>query len=77
MLVSASLGVAATAQETSTSQSPAEGERTVTIGTATDIRTTNPLRSLTGIEAFTFSFMYSGMLWMDQNDLSSVPGLVE
>jgi peptide/nickel transport system substrate-binding protein len=77
LLLSASLAGMATAQETSTSPSPAEGERTVTIGTTTDIRTTNPLRSLTGVEAFTFSFMYSGMLWMDREDLSSVPGLVE
>src|SRR5262245_24567423 len=77
LLLAASLAVAATAQETTTSPSAAEGERTVTIGTTTDIRTINPLRSVTGIEAFTFSFMYSGMLWMDQEDLSAVPGLVE
>jgi peptide/nickel transport system substrate-binding protein len=57
--------------------SPAEAEpRVITIGTTTDIRTTNPLRSLTGIEAWTFSHMYSGMLWYDRQDLSAAPGLV-
>lgn len=67
----------ATAQEASESASPSDDPLTITIGTATDIRTTNPLRSLTGVEAWTFSFMYSGMIWYDREDLSPIPGMLE
>ena len=65
---------AASAQEASPTGS--EQKRVLTIGTDEDIRTTNPLRSLNGIEAWTFALMYSGMLWFDKDDLSAAPGLV-
>ena len=68
-------GIAAAQEEESASLSAEK--RTLTIGTTTDIRTTNPLRSLTGIEAWTFSYMYQGMLGMNREDLSAVPRLVE
>jgi peptide/nickel transport system substrate-binding protein len=61
------------AQEASPTQ--AEETRVLTIGADDDIRTTNPLRSLNGIESWTFSLMYSGMLWYDRDDLSAAPGL--
>jgi ABC-type transport system substrate-binding protein len=68
----------ATGQEEEGSASPSgEQRRTLTIGTTTDIRTTNPLRSLNVIEAWTFSYMYQGMLGMSREDLSAVPRLVE
>ena len=64
----------ASAQEASPTQP--EQKRVLTIGTDEDIRTTNPLRSLNGIEAWTFYHMYSGMLWFNRDDLSAAPGLV-
>lgn len=69
-------GIAAAQEEEESATLSAES-RTLTIGTTTDIRTTNPLRSLTGIEAWTFSYMYQGMLGMNREDLSAVPRLVE
>lgn len=75
LLVGSLVGGAA-AQDATPSPSP-EVKRTLTIGTTEDIRTTNPLRSLTGIESWTFSLMYSGMLWYDRDDLTAIPGLVE
>ena len=39
----------ATAQEASESASPSDDPLTITVGTTTDIRTTNPLRSMTAI----------------------------
>ena len=63
----------ASAQEASPTQS--EQKRVLTIGTTADIRTTNPLRSLNVIEAWTFSLMYSGMIWYNREDLSGAPGL--
>ncbi len=62
------------AQEASPTQS--EEKRVLTIGTTSDIRTTNPLRSLNVIESWTFSLMYSGLLWYNREDLSAAPGLV-
>ena len=67
----------ATAQEEESASPSAEQKRTLTIGTTTDIRTTNPLRSLNVIEGWTFSYMYQGMLGMSREDLSAVPRLVE
>jgi peptide/nickel transport system substrate-binding protein len=67
----------ATAQEEESASPSAEQRRTLTIGTTEDIRTTNPLRSLNVIEAWTFSYMYQGMLGMNREDLSAVPRLVE
>src|SRR5919201_2071934 len=70
-------GIAAAQEQEEESASLSAEKRTLTIGTTTDIRTTNPLRSLNVIEAWTFSYMYQGMLGMNREDLSAVPRLVE
>lgn len=73
LLLAIPLGTAA-GQETSPSPSPA-AKRTLTVGTTSEIRTTNPLRSINVIEGWTFSLMYSGILTYNREDFSASPGL--